>query len=159
MFRKLGLLGTFGLMVLCLCVFAGIGLYLKWFSFSASTTDTKQTDVHVSINKAKVQEDMNVVKEGAKHGATAVTEEFHSLLGEKTIKGTIHQIEPARQELTILDNKKQDVTIKVDTSTKIKIGDKDGSFSDLQADDSVTTLYEAKKDSNIAKTITVSKKS
>jgi hypothetical protein len=152
MFQRLGFFGTIGLFVLCLCVLAGVGLYLNWFSISASNTDNKTPDVHVSVNTPRIEADVNTVKKG-------VAEEYHSLLGEKTVKGTIQQVETAKQELTIKDNPKQDVTVKVDATTKIKVGDKDGSFSDLQIDDPVSVLYDAKKDGNVAKTITVSKTS
>jgi hypothetical protein len=53
----------FGWLVLCLCVLAGIGYYLDWFSFSAS------------LNKDKFKEDMNTVKE-----------KVHDVGGEKTGK-------------------------------------------------------------------------
>jgi len=148
-----------GLIVLCLLVVGGVGLYFQWFSISASSTDSGKPDIHVNVNKAKFQEDMKTVKEGAKHGAEKVKEAAHSLLGEKTVEGTIHQIETARQEMTVLDNEKQDVTIKVDATTKIMIGDKDCAFSDLKADDPVSVLYEATRGGNAARTITVSRKS
>jgi hypothetical protein len=159
MFGKLGFLGTFGLFALGLCVFAGIGLYLHWFTISASRTDGKESDIHLSVNEGKVKEDMNTVKEEIKHGAEKVNEKVHGLSGGKTLEGTIQKVETARQELTILDNRKQEVTIKVDAATKIKIADKDGSFGDLGADDTVSVEYEAGKDGNVAKTIAVQKKS
>jgi hypothetical protein len=140
-------------------VFAGVGLYLNWFTISASRTDGKDPDVHLSVNKEKVKEDLNVVKEDVKYGAGKVAEKVHSLTGEKTLEGPIQHIDAAKQQLTLLDNKKQDVTIQVDAATKIKIADKDGSFGDLAADDAASVKYEAKKDGNVAKTITVQKKS
>lgn len=83
----------------------------------------------------------------------------HKLLGEKALAGPIHQIGMSRQELTILDSEKAEVTIKVEANTRIKIGDKDASFSDLAAGDPVSVLYEAKKDGNVARSITVAKRS
>jgi len=145
MIRKFGFFRMIGFVAVCLVVLAGVGLYLDWFS--------------ITLNKPKVKEDVKAVEEGAKHGATAVTDKVHDMLGEKTIVGPIHEIATAKQELTILDKEKQDVTIKVVASTSIKIGDKDGSFSDLTADDPVSVKYEAKKDGNVAKTITAQKKS
>ena len=139
---------TFGWIVLCLCVVFGIGLYLGWFSISASNTDGNKSDVHVSVNKGKVHEDVDALK---KKG--------HNLLGEKTLEGPIHQIMMATQELSMFDSEKQEVTIKVDAATRIKIGDKDASLSDLTAGDSASVMYEAKKDGNVARTITVSRKS
>jgi len=159
MVRRFGLLGSFGLLVLVLCVFAGVGLYLKWFTISASTTEGHDPDVHLSVNKEKVKEDINVVKEDVKSGAGKLAEKVHGLTGAKTLEGTIQQIETAKQELTILDSKKQDVTVKVDAATKIKIADKDSSFGDLATNDPVSVHYEAKKDGNVATTITVQKKS
>jgi hypothetical protein len=136
-----------GLAAVCLLVAAGLGLYFDWFSFSTT------------LNTPKVEHDVKVVEEGAKHGAKAVGDKVHGLLGEKTIIGSIHEITSAKQELTILDSDKQDVTVKVVESTSIKIGDKVSSFSDLKGDDSVSVKYEAKKDGNVARTITVQKKS
>jgi len=130
-----------GILVLCLCVVAGVGYYFNWFSFSTSNNDGKKADLHLTFNKDKAQDDI------------------HRLQGEKTIKGDIHQTEAAKQEFTILDSQNQDVTIKVASTTKIKIDDKDGAFADLKAGDPVVVKYEANKDGNSARTITVSKKS
>ena len=127
---------TFGWAVLFLCVLGGIGYYLDWFSVSAS------------LNKGKIKDDVNSAKD-----------KVHGLLGDRTIEGTIHQIAAASQELTVLDSAKQAVTVKVDAVTKIRIGEKDSSFKDLKTDDPVSVSYEASKDGNTARTITVSKKS
>jgi len=116
-------------------VVAGVGYYRGWFNFAAS------------VNEDKIKEDLHTVKD-----------KVHDLGHDKTIDGTIHQIGTG-QELTIRDSQKKDVTIKVDAATKIKIGDKDSPFSDLKTDDPVSVKYEAKKDENVARTITVSKKS
>jgi hypothetical protein len=159
MIRKFGFFGTIGIVAVCLLVLAGLGLYFGWFSISTSTTGRDAPDVHLTLNKPKVKQDVKAAEEGAKHSARAVTDQVHDLLGEKTIVGPIHEIAVAKQELTIQDKEKQDVTIKVVASTSIKIGDKDSSFSDLTADDPVSVKYEAKKDGNVAKTITVQKKS
>jgi hypothetical protein len=139
-------------------VVAGVGLYFKWFTISASN-DGNEPDVHLSVNKPKIDSDVNAVKKSVAKGEEKVADKVHSLLGEKSITGTIHEIESSKQELTILDNKKQDVTIKVDGATRITIADKSSSFSDLKGDDSVSVKYEAKKDGNVAKAITVLKKS
>jgi len=154
---------TLGWIVLCLCVLAGFGLYFEWFTVSASkgstdkentdkgSTDKENTDkgntdspnIHVTIDKEKFKEDIAAVKE--------------KVTG-KSIDGQIRRIETTRQELTILGKQAQEVTIKVDASTKIKIGDKDASFGDLKIDDPVSVKYDATKDGNIARTVTVSNK-
>ena len=54
---------TFGWVVLCLCLFAGVGWYLEWFNFSAS------------VNKGKIKEDVDTVKE-----------KIHGRDGEKTVE-------------------------------------------------------------------------
>jgi len=134
---------TIGIVVVCLCLIAGAGYYFNWFTFTASNTDAR-----MAINKPKIEKDVKAVKD-----------EFHSLLGDKTMDGTIQGIETAKEELTVRDNKDHDVMVKVDTATKIKISDKAGSFADLKTDDAVSVMYETKKDGNVAKTITVAKKS
>jgi hypothetical protein len=134
-----------GIVVLCLLVLGGLGLYFKWFGFSASN-EGNRPDLHLTVDKTKVKEDLNVVKE-----------KYHSLLGEKTVEGAMHHIETASQELTILDGQNKDVTIKVDAATKIKIGDKDGAFSDLKDGERAHVTYDVKKDGNSAQTITVPK--
>lgn len=48
---------AFGWLVLCLCLLGGIGYYFEWFTFSAS------------INKEKVKEDIDTVKDKL-HGKT-----------------------------------------------------------------------------------------
>jgi len=42
---------TFGWLVLCLCLLAGVGYYLDWFNFSAS------------FNREKIKEDLNAAKD------------------------------------------------------------------------------------------------
>jgi len=117
-------------------VVAGVGYYRGWFNFAAS------------VNEDKIKEDLHTVKD-----------KVHDVTHDKTIVGTIQQIGTTGQEFTIRDNQNKDMTIKVDAATKIKIGDKDSPFSDLKTDDPVSVKYEAKKDENVARMITVSKKS
>lgn len=146
-------------LLVVVCVVLGLGFYMKWFSVSGSNTDSKTTDVHFSVNKDKVQEDVQIVKESAQQGADKVKDEYHSLLGEKTIAGNIRRIEAAKQELTILDDQKKDLMVKVDAATKITIDDKAGVFADLKADYLVSVTYTANKDGNLATSVTVPKKS
>jgi len=143
---------TIGIIVVCLCLIGGVGYYLNWFSFSETKTDNKGIEIHGKINTPKIQTDLKKVEEKA-------SDEIHHLFGEKTIVGTIQKIDSASEELTIRDKKDKDVTVKLETGTKIKIMDKAGTLSDLKAEDSVSVTYEAKKDGNVAKTVTVSKKS
>jgi hypothetical protein len=132
-----------GIVVVCLLLLFGLGVYFQWFTFSTSNTNGNRPDIHVGVNKDKIEEDLKPVK---------------GLFGSKTVEGTIQKIEPVKKELTILDKQKKDVTIKVDEASKIKIGDKDGSaFSDLKVGDPVSVKYDTKKDGNDAKTITVTK--
>jgi multidrug efflux pump subunit AcrB len=138
---------TIGIVVVCLCLIAGAGLYFKWFTITASTIDSRTPDLHLSIDKDKVDKDVKTAKE-----------ELNNLLGDKTVEGTIRDIETAKEELTIRDSRNQDVRMKLDPATKIKIIDKAGSFSDLKTADPVSVTYETKKDGNVARTITVAKK-
>jgi len=134
---------TLGWIVLCQAVLAGFGLYFGWFSVSGSKANTDTPDVKVTFNKGKFKEDIAAVKE--------------KVTG-KSIEGQIRHIETARQELTIVGKQTQEETVKVDATTKIKIGDKDGSFGDLKIDDRVSVMYEATKEGNVAKSVAVSNK-
>jgi hypothetical protein len=138
---------TIGIVVVCLCLIAGAGFFFKWITFTASNADTQKPDVHLTINKDKIDKDMK-----------AAEDKLPNLFGDKTMDGTIQGIETAKEELTVRDKKDHDVMVKVDTATKINISDKAGSFADLKTDDAVSVKYEAKKDGNLAKTITVAKK-
>ncbi len=137
---------TIGIVVVCLCLVGGAGLYFNWFTISPSNTDS-QSGVRLSMNKDKVE-----------NAEKSVKDEYHNLFGDKTMKGTIREIEPANKELIVRDNANKDVTIKLDAATKITIIDKDGSFVDLKTDDPVSVKYESNKDGNVARTITVAKK-
>jgi hypothetical protein len=132
---------------------------MKWFSVSGTNTDAKTSDLHVSLNKDKVEHDANAVKEGAKSGAEGIKNEFNSLRGEKTVAGTISSIEMAKSDLTITDDQKKETMVNVDANTKITINDKAGVFADLKADDKVSVKYSANKDGNVATSVTVAKKS
>jgi hypothetical protein len=147
-----------GVAAVILVVLAGIGYYLKWFSVSASSTDKNSPDVHLTLNKDKVKEDVKAVEKDLQHDAKLVSDKVHGLFGEKSVVGPIREITAATKELTVRDDKKQDVTVKVVASTSIKVNDKDGAFSDLKTDDPVTVKYEATKDGNVARTVTVQKK-
>lgn len=148
---------TIGIVVVCLGLAFGLGLYFQWFTIAASNTDSRTSDVRVAIDKNKVDKDVKAVKDKVDKAEKAVNDEFHNLLGDKTMEGTIQKIETAKEELTVRDNKNQDVTIKLDPATKIKISDKAGALSDLKTDDPVSVKYETKKDGNVARTITVAK--
>lgn len=158
MIHKLGLFGMLGVATVILLGLAGLGYYLNWFSVSTST-DKESPDVHLTLNKDKVKEDVKAVGKDIKQDAKVVSDKVHGLFGEKTIVGPIHEIAADTKELTIRDDKTQDVTVKVVASTSIKINDKDSTFSDLKADDPVSVKYEATKDGNVARTVTVQKKS
>jgi hypothetical protein len=137
---------TIGIVVVCVCLIAGVGLYFKWFTISGSSTD-----VRLSTDKNKVDKDVNAAKD-----------EVHKVLGDKTgdktMVGTIQEIEAAKEELTVRDYRNQDVRMKLDPATKIKIIDQPGSFSDLKFADPVSVTYETNKDGNVVRTITVAKK-
>jgi len=143
---------TVGWVVVVLCLILGFGFYMKWFSASGTSTDGKSSDITLSLNKDKVQHDANAVKEGAK-------DEYNSLFGEKTVAGTINQIDASKKDLTITNAKNHDVLVKVDANTKITIDEKAGLFADLKAEDKVSVKYTANKDGNVATSVTVAKKS
>jgi hypothetical protein len=151
------LLRTIGLIVVCLCVLAGVGLYFGWFTVSASNVDGTKPDVHVTLNRGKAQDDANAIKAGVKQSVEGTQEKAHNLLSETTVAGTIREMDAARQELTIRDDMNRDVTIKVNLMTRIKLGDRKGSFGDLKVLNPVSVVYETMKEGNVAKTITVSK--
>jgi hypothetical protein len=135
-----------GVLVVCLLIVLGLGVYFKWFTVSTSNAEGNRTDLHVGVNKDKIQEDLKAVKEGAQ-----------GLFGAKTSEGTVQQIDVSKQELTIVDKQQKELNLKADAGTKVKIADKDAAFGDLKVGDSVSATYDAKKEGNHAKTITVTK--
>jgi hypothetical protein len=76
------------------------------------------------------------------------------------LEGTLEGIDAERKHLTVkAKGGKEPVNVRLETDTKIRIGDKDGAASDLKPGDPVMVMYETKERTNVAKTVTVLAKS
>ena len=92
-------------LLVTIVVVIGVGFYLGWFGVS-STDSASETDVNITIDKAKMEEDTRKASEKAEEVGAAITErakEMGSEISEKAkeIGGTIsEETENAADEVT-----------------------------------------------------------
>jgi hypothetical protein len=73
----------------------------------------------------------------------------------QSVEGTICTIDPRNHMLTVLGDKNEEVTVRMDAATRIRVGDKEGTLADLKIGDSAAVTYESDKGEKVAKGVTV----
>lgn len=161
--------------VLLVAVGVGAAFYLGWLNFStAYSPDNSQSEVRLTLDKEKVKEDIEAVKkkarettekisEGAKdikEKATDVKERVDTVVLGKTLDGTLESVDLGKNELTVTGKDgKDNLTVKVDGQTKIRVGDRDGTMADLKKGDSVSVTHMLKDGVDVALVVIVKVKS
>ena len=139
---------AFGFLILILLIIFVAGIFLGWFTVSASSRDGSRPNVHITVDKEKMQDDVASVKD-----------KVTSAVSEKTVSGTIRRVETAARELVVSDSERRDITVRVTSSTDIRIGDRSVTIDEIRADDPVSVVYEERKDEKVARRISVPRRS
>ena len=50
---------------------------------------------------------------------------------EVLVEGTIRAIDPSNHTLTVMNDKNEEVVVRTDAATRIRVGDKEGTLADL----------------------------
>jgi len=151
---------SFLIALLLICIIAvGGAFYLGWLNVStADSYDNRRREVTLTIDKEKVKEDIDAVKQKAGEVGEKIGQTSKDVLTlGKTVNGQLQEVDAAKKEVTVKSSDgKETVTVKVDEQTKIKVGDKDGaSLSELKSGDPVTLVYVPKDGVDVAVSVWV----
>jgi hypothetical protein len=151
---------TFALIVL-IVVFVGLGFYLNWFEFSAgrNTQDDKKVTLKLDVDTAKIKEDTATAKDKAKEMGDKLKSNVDTSLATETAKGSIVRVEEADRRITLMSDTNKELTIQMESSSKVRVKDADVQLKDLKVGDRVTVVYKSKEGRNIAQTVTVERAS
>ncbi|OAI54218.1 hypothetical protein AYO44_15320 [Planctomycetaceae bacterium SCGC AG-212-F19] len=138
----------------------GAAWWFGWWNIStASNIDNGKSEVRLSVDKDKVKHDVSAVEDKVKGGVQGLTPGHHdpakaSAPGQP-VAGTIRTIDAGNHSLTVMSDKNEEVTVRTDAATRIRIRDKDAAFLDLKIGDRAAVTYDPAKGGQQAKTVTV----
>ena len=148
-----------------LVVGGGVAYWLHWWGISKTPpNDNGETAVRLTVDKDKMNKDVNAAKAAIKDDVEKLKEGAHEKgeaqpqAKELLVEGTIRAIDPGNHMLTVRNDKKEEVAVRTDADTRIRIGDKEGTLADLKIGDSATVTYESAKGEKAAKSVTVKKR-
>lgn len=148
--------------VALLCVIGiGAAFYLGWLNLSTdSSLDSRRSEVTLTIDKEKVKEDIDAVKQKASEVGKSIRQTAKDkkdvLLLGKTVDGHLTAVDTVKKEVTVQSNDGKDtITVQVDGQTKIRVGDRDGTLADVKAGDTVTLVHMPKDGIDTAVSLTV----
>jgi hypothetical protein len=153
-------------LVVLLVVGCGVAYWLHWWRISkAPPNDNGETEVRLTMDKDKMNKDVNAAKGTIKDDVEKLKERAHEKgeaqpqAKELLVEGTIRAIDPSKHTLTVTNDKKEEVAVRTDADTRIRVGDKEGTLADLKIGDAATVTYESAKGEKAAKSVTVKKRS
>jgi hypothetical protein len=152
------------IVVVVLIVGGGVAYWLHWWRVdTVPSKDDGETKVQLTMDKNKMNKDVNVAKgkitEDLEKVKEAVHEKEKAQPAEVLVEGTIRAIDPSNHTLTVMNDKNEEVVVRTDAATRIRVGDKDGTLADLKIGDSATVTYQSAKGEEAAKSVTVKKRS
>lgn len=148
--------------VLVLVAGGGVAYWLNWWHVDSVPGKTEgETRVQLTLDKDKVKKDVDVAQDNLKEDVDKMKEGVHKKMKtspqELVVEGSIRAIDPSRHTLTVRNDKDEEVAVKTDAATRIRIGDKEGALTDLKVGDAATVSYESTKEEKTAKSIAVKK--
>jgi hypothetical protein len=150
MFRFIG-----GLVVLALVVVAVTALVRGWVQFGDAPRG--ETGATVTINKAKIEQDVATVKNKVKKegddvkGRVGDSSPKGNEQDRATIQGKLQTI--GQDAVTLARPGDQPMTVRVTRETDIRVGGKQGTLADLRPGDSVTVGYVTLQDRPVARSL------
>jgi hypothetical protein len=148
---------------------AGTAVYLNWVKVSmASRPDDDKTGVSVVVDKAKVKEDIETLKEKAldieskaeekgkdvKEKARQLKESVKDLASQEKVQGTVAEVK-TNPDLLRVTSGDATHTFRVAADTQVRIGAREARLSDLRKGDRVTVVYVTKEQEHTARSIAV----
>lgn len=150
--------------VVIVVVGCGVAYWLRWWHIDTVPSNTNgETGVQLTVDKDKMNKDVNAAKGTIAEDAEKMKEKVHEKGKTQSqgsfVEGTILALDPSSHTLTVRNDKKEEVAVKTDAATQIRVGDKEGTLANLQIGDSVYVSYEVVKGEKTAKSVTVKKRS
>jgi len=122
--------------VLLVAVIAlGVSFYMNWLNISWASKQDNKAGVAVTVDKSKFKQDLNAAKNKASELANDVRD---GLTGHQTVKGVVQWLDPEHSQITLAFDGLRTLTANVDASTKVFLGNREGTLSELQEGDTVT---------------------
>jgi len=152
------------LVVVVLIAGGGVAYWLHWWRVeTVPSKDDGETKVQLTVDKDKMNKDVSAadgkIKEDVEKLKEAVHEKGKAHPAEVLVEGTIHAIDPSNHTLTVMRDKNEEVVVRTDAATRIRVGDNEGTLADLTIGESATVGYESAKGEKVAKSVTVKKRS
>lgn len=152
------------IVVVVLVLIAGCGLayWLGWWHIgTVPNKDDGKTKIELTVDKDKMNEDVKAakgtIKEEVEKVKSGVQDKAKSSSQALLVEGTIRALDSDKHTLTVMNDKEDEIVVKTDESTRIRVGDKDGKFADLKVGDKASVSYETVKGEKIAKSLAVKK--
>lgn len=146
--------GFFTLLLVVLIVGLGAAWWFQWWNISAaSSNDLGQPEVRLTLDKDRVKRDVGAAEESL--GLRPGPEKGKVLARGQPVHGTIRTIDAVHRSLTMMNDKNEEVTVRTDADTRIRVRDKVASFQDLKVGDRAAMTYESERSDEPAKTVIV----
>jgi hypothetical protein len=147
-------------LVVALTVSFGAAWWFGWWNVStASNSNNGKSEVRLTVDKDKVKHDLATAEDKFKEEVQALKprhdEPAKALAPSHPVQGTIRTIDTGNHSLTVMSDKNEEVTVRTDAATRIRVRDKDAAFLDLKIGDRAGVTYESEKGDQPAKTVTV----
>lgn len=138
------------IVVVVLIVGGGVAYWLHWWCVDTlPSKDEGETKVRLTMDKNKMNKDMNVAKGKISGNVEKLKEAVHekgkAQPAEVLVEGTIRAVDPSNHRLTVLHDKNEEVVVRTDAATRNRVGDKEGALADLKIGESATVTYESAK--------------
>lgn len=151
------------IVVVVLVVGGGAAYWLHWWRIDTVPSNTDgETKVQLTMDKDKMNKDVRAAEGTIKDDVEKLKEAVHAKGKAQPaavlVEGTIHAIDPSKHTLTVMNDKNEEVVVRMDAATRIRVGDKEGTLADLKIGDAATVTYESAKGENGAKSVTVKKR-
>lgn len=149
-----------GFLIVALVVGVGTAWWFGWWNIStASNIDKGKSEIRLTVDKDKAKHDVGAAEEKIKGGVQGLKPGHHetakALAQGQPVAGTIRTIDAGNHSLTVMSDKNEEVTVRTDAATRIRVRDKDAAFIDLKIGDRAAVTYESEKSGQPAKTVTV----
>jgi hypothetical protein len=145
------------LIIVLIALFVAVavfGFYLNWFNVSTrhDAEDDNKVTVGLEIDKDRIKQDTEAARRKAQDLADKTK---NARTGAETAKGTIVRVEEQDQRLTVMTTENKELTIQMDSSSKVRIKAREAPLTELREGDRVTVVFEVKNGHNIARSVTV----
>jgi hypothetical protein len=145
------------LIFVVLVVVGFVAYYRGWFELSANNgPDNAQSTASVTINKKKIQNDVNEFAEKTRQQVSSITHpqsQAKPNAAEATARGQVDSVAQGKLTLRMPDD--QLLSFGIVPKTEVRIGDRLGTMADLHKDDPVSVVYTDDEDRHVAVSVTV----